>query len=50
MATKQPAKPLGPNPKEVVEKVSKQNGHTDISKKSNLRDSGTTLPPITKGK
>lgn len=43
--TKQP----GPNPKEVVEKVSKRTGHTDVSKK-NLRDSGTQLPPVKKGK
>jgi len=43
MATK---KPLGPNPKEVTEKVSKTNGHTDISKKADLRDSGKT--PATK--
>lgn len=40
MATKKTAKPLGPNPKEVTEKVSKRNGATDISKKSDLRESG----------
>lgn len=50
MATKQPAKPLGPNPKEVTEKVSKSNGQTDISKKGDLRESGTKLPPLVKGK
>ena len=43
MATKKPA---GPNPKEVTKKVSDKNGHTDISKKANLRDSGKT--PATK--
>jgi hypothetical protein len=50
MATKQTTKPSGPTPKEVVEKVSKANGNTDISKKANLRDSGTKLPPLVKGK
>lgn len=45
MATKKPA---GPNPKEVTEKVSKRNGLTDVSKKGDLRESGTKLPPVTK--
>lgn len=39
-----------PTPKEVVEKVSKRNGQTDISKKENLRESGTKLPPLVKKK
>lgn len=43
-------KPPGPTPKEVVEKVSKRNGNTDVSKKADLRDSGTKLPPMKKGK
>lgn len=50
MATKQPTKPLGPTPKEVVEKVTKTNGHTDVSKKADMRESGTQLPPLVKGK
>lgn len=45
-----PKKPAGPTPKEVVEKVSRSNGLTDISKKADLRESGTALPPIIKKK
>lgn len=45
MATKK-----SPTPKQVTEKVSKNNGHTDISKKGDLRESGTKLPPVTKKK
>ena len=50
------AKPIKPapatlTPKEVVERVSQRNGATDISKsKTPLRESGTTLPPLVKGK
>jgi hypothetical protein len=50
MATKKPTKPAGPNPKEVTEKVSRSNGHTDISKKGDLRESGTQLPATKKAK
>jgi hypothetical protein len=38
-----------PTPKEIVEKIAKTNGNTDISKKD-MRDSGTKLPPIIKKK
>lgn len=41
-------KPAGPNPKEVVEKIAKTNGNTDVSKKGDMRDSGTKLPPVVK--
>ena len=43
-----PKKQPGPTPKEVVEKISRANGLTDITKKADLRESGTALPPITK--
>lgn len=49
MATKPTQKkPLGPNPADVNKKVSDGLGHTDISKKGDLRESGTTLPPLVK--
>jgi len=38
-----------PTPKEVVEKIAKTNGNTDVSKKD-MRDSGTKLPPVVKKK
>jgi hypothetical protein len=44
MATKK--KPAGPTPQEVTKKVSDKNGHTDVSKKADLRESGKT--PATK--
>ena len=37
------------SPKDIVEKIAKTNGNTDISKKD-MRDSGTKLPPIIKKK
>lgn len=49
MATKKPAK-ASPTPKEVTEKVSKRNGLTDISKKKDLRESGTDVPVKKKAK
>lgn len=55
MATKTanpaPKAPATKTPKEVVERVSKRNGATDVSKsKTPLRESGTTLPPVKKAK
>jgi hypothetical protein len=49
--TENPIKPAPATltPKEVVERVSKSNGATDISKsKTPLRESGTFFPPLVK--
>ncbi len=47
--TEKPVKsaPATLTPKEVVERVSKRNGATDVSKKD-MRDSGSKLPPVIK--
>jgi len=45
-SAKKPA-PTTQSPTEIVEKIAKRNGATDVSKKD-MRDSGTKLPPVVK--
>lgn len=47
--TENPVKPAPATqtPQQIVEKISKRNGATDVSKKD-MRDSGTKLPPVVK--